>query len=459
MEVVCLRPQGEARLVLPEHRGVAVMQDVDALSSGPFESQIILLDSADKQETARLVEQLRSHPQHYLKPLFADRQTALASDLIDGPADDPDQVQTIGHEIMQAIESLGENRPNLGPEDQLLRFLYTRPEVELIPSPDWTLPQLYTFPVNAALMQDPSPNGPALMSLLARGFVEPVNLVDRIRLCPQCVQAQLLFVDLCPNCNDLDIAQTEFLHCFTCGHVDREERFTHDEKMMCPRCRTTLRLIGTDYDRPLENFSCASCQHQFIEPEIKARCLGCEQYWPPGDLVKMNVHQLRITQRGRMAARTGSWGDIYKVMDHLNFADIGHFTQTLNWQIKLARRHPELSFGMICLRMQNVLELVDSIGQNKVSQILDTFAERVRQLVRTTDLISRSNEQLLWLLLPQTRKEGCSILLERLLALRDVTRQPDGQALAVQGYALIVPDELSAHESAKSLMARVAGSF
>lgn len=459
MDVVCLRPQGKARLVLPERQDVTVMPDVAALAGGPIEPQIILLDAADKQETARLVEEVRSHPQHYLKPLFADHESASTSDLIDGPADDPDQVRAVSHDIIEAIESLGGDRPNLGPEDQLLRYLYTRPEMDLIPVPDWTLPQLYTFPVCSALMRDPSPNGPALMSLLARGFVEPVNLVDRVRLCPQCLQAQLLFVDVCPNCSDLDIAQTEFLHCFTCGHVDREERFTQEDKMMCPRCRTTLRLIGTDYDRPLENFVCGACQHQFIEPDVKARCLGCSRHWEPGALVKMNVHQLRITQRGRMAARTGSWGDIYKVMDHLNFADIGHFTQTLDWQLKLARRHSELAFGLICVRMQNVLELVDSIGRNKVSQILDTFAERVRQLVRTTDLIARSNEQLLWLLLPQTPKDGCTILLERLLELRDATRQPDGQALDVAGLAVVVPDDLRSHESAKSLMARLAGSF
>lgn len=458
MDVVCLRPQGKARLVLPERKTVAVMPDVAALSSGPFEPQIILLDAADSRDTARLVEELRSHPQHYLKPLFADPESAQASDLIDGSADDPDEVQAVSREIIDAIETLGD-RPSLGPEDQLLRYLYTRPELDLMPKPDWTLPQLYTFPVCSALMQDPSPNGPALMSLLARGFVEPVSLVDRIRLCPHCLQAQLLFVDVCTNCSDLDIAQTEFLHCFTCGHVDREERFMLEDKMMCPRCRTTLRLIGTDYDRPLENYSCDACQHQFIEPDVKARCLGCSRYWEPGDLVKMNVHQLRITQRGRMAARTGSWGDIYKVMDHLNFAEVGHFRQTLDWQIKLARRHSELGFGLICVRMQNVLELVDNIGRNKVSQILDTFAERVRQLVRTTDLIARSNEQLLWLLLPQTPKEGCSILLGKLLELQEATRQPDGQALEVAGYTLVVPDELESHESAKSLMARMAASF
>jgi len=54
-------------------------------------------------------------------------------------------------------------------------------------------------------------------------------------------------------------------------------------------------------------------------------------------------------------------------------------------------------------------------------QMLDALAQRLRALIRATDLFMREDDEYCWLMLPQTSVEGVSTLLARIGALSEAT--------------------------------------
>lgn len=130
-------------------------------------------------------------------------------------------------------------------------------------------------------------------------------MLDRQRECAYCRSAHLSFIDICPNCQSIDIKLQASLHCFTCGCVDVQDKFMHSGTLVCPKCHKHLRHIGSDYDRPIENYRCQSCSHSFIEGDVQVRCAMCEKEMKPGELILNEVHSWRLSDKGRTVAFRG----------------------------------------------------------------------------------------------------------------------------------------------------------
>ena len=88
--------------------------------------------------------------------------------------------------------------------------------------------------------------------------------------------------------------------------VDDQDSFMQQGTLRCPKCVTTLRHIGVDYDRPLEKYRCLSCNARFIEATVLARCYECGQSSKPDDLVMTPIHEYRIGKLTHHIAREGS---------------------------------------------------------------------------------------------------------------------------------------------------------
>ena len=108
-------------------------------------------------------------------------------------------------------------------------------------------------------------------------LLEAGELLDRLRQCPSCSSSRLNYVDVCPECHALDIVREPSLHCFVCGHVGPQQAFLKGDALVCPNCLSQLRHIGSDYDRPLENYRCRSCGAFFVDAEVDVRCIDCGQ--------------------------------------------------------------------------------------------------------------------------------------------------------------------------------------
>ena len=124
-----------------------------------------------------------------------------------------------------------------------------------------------------------------------------------------------------------------------------------------------------------------------------------------------------------------------------------------NWLLSLCRRHKEEQFSLIGIRIRNIIELTDRIGRLQVRELMDEFARRVRELIRSTDLTTRTNQYTLWLLLPKTDLKGNQIVRGRILALTSDA----GTGLELATTTFHAPTQMMTGEKAKLLMARLEG--
>ncbi len=158
-------------------------------------------------------------------------------------------------------------------EERVMAWLWTRPHASITAQRDTSLADVYGYPLLEVFAGDEPVNQTLWLRLMSeQGLLVSGELIDRIRLCTKCNSARLNYVDVCPECRDLDIAKEPALHCFTCGHVAPQDEFLKDGLMLCPNCLTRLRHIGSDYDRPMENLSCRACNVSFIDSLVHARC-------------------------------------------------------------------------------------------------------------------------------------------------------------------------------------------
>ncbi|MDX9841690.1 MAG: hypothetical protein RBS95_09550 [Desulfobulbus sp.] len=275
--------------------------DYAALPETVSPGSVFVLSLADRDSAFRLLHALRQDPRTGLQPMFTTTAFGFPLDQVsDGRVESPLDAYTRARSIVDRLGRLDESVFAPGASDQLriLGYLYSRPELHLVPQRLWSSEGFYSYPVLEAMLGTQQLVAARLLALCDRKLLRRGQLNDRVRHCPACDGAHLNFVDLCPNCRHLDIVQQPFLHCFTCGAVAPEERFVDQDGLRCPNCYGRLRHIGTDYDRPLENFSCTNCGHTFIEPEVQARCMHCTTLTPPDRLTPRTVCTYELTDLG-----------------------------------------------------------------------------------------------------------------------------------------------------------------
>ncbi len=415
-----------------------------------------VVNARDADERAAVVTQIRADKQHCLKPVFVVNGTSSEDDyLSDGAVGSVDEL----HKRAQVINDLAANLQGADipehKEDRLLRYLYMRPDKVLEPVCAWHHREIYHYPIVEALAHEPTGQAQWLASLVQRQLLEPVDLRDRIRLCADCNDAHVSFIDVCSSCGHIEIEQESFLHCYTCGFVAPQNDFISATGLQCGKCHVQLRHIGVDYDRTLDNFVCHACQHIFPEPDIKSRCHICGWRGDADDLLLRRIETLRLTEAGRLYARRDNIADVLSVLDGLNYANPGYFAYMADWFIKLSRRYPDTPFGLLVVSLSNVIELTESIGRNQVMLMLDGLGERLRELIRTTDIATRTSDSMFWLLLPHTPASGCEVVAQRVKEFQAQTRQIGGAELQIATAFVVGPDNIAASEDAALVMARL----
>ncbi len=436
----------------------SVFDDYALFIGASFDAAGFVVNAADDEQCLQTLRQIRADRDHWFKPIYLLQELSpAAASLSDGLVASAEQALAKLERFWQRGEALADLPIPQSGEERVLRYLFPRPEYLLEPLRDWRYPQLYHLPLLDVLLGSDAGqmNWPA--KLHGRGLLEPVDLIDRVRACPQCADAHISFIDVCPSCQSIKISEQLFLHCHTCGNVAPQEHFLTTGALMCPKCYGALKHIGVDYDRALDNFSCEGCRRIFTEPEIRARCHLCDWSGISEHLVMRPIESLRLSDLGRLAVRGGKLGEIYAVLDSLNYINLQFFQYFLDWYLRLGRRHPDMVFGLLCIKLANVHDLLEQLGLNRVSSIIDAFAERLRELIRTTDLSTRTSDELLWLLLPHTPEEGCRVVLGRILDIQRLTRQEDGAELKLSGQLVAAPQGIGTGETAQLLMARIMG--
>jgi Thaumarchaeal output domain 1 len=426
--------------------------DVHELIASGVTPDGVLLSPGDAHQAGAWLRSLRQDPRLALLPAFLGRPFGDGVDaLSDGFATSAEAAAQQAAPIIARTAALGRRQTTEG-EERLLAYLYVRSGLTLTPVANWHDERIYHYPLADALGRAGEDGFAMLDRMRRRGLLETAALVDRVHTCPACAAGQLLFVETCPQCSSIDTVAQNFLHCYACGNVGTQEEYLRQEGLSCPKCFARLRHIGVDYDRALETLTCRSCNGRFTEPNVKARCLQCRKLSDTSELAERHYYALRLSPAGELAARTGQLGDLFKLLDEFSQAHPEYFTRTLEWLLDLSRRHPEVQFGLAGLRFANLQLLASQLPRHRVVQLFDALAQRLRMLVRATDLFMREDDEFCWLLLPQTSESGISTLLGRISAASEAATSADGLRIEIATVSFSSTDAASDVTDARVLM-------
>lgn len=123
-------------------------------------------------------------------------------------------------------------------------------------------------------------------------------LKDYMYVCPHCTSPHIHIRESCPKCRSIDISTEDLVHHFSCAHVGPLSAFEKtnewQKNLECPKCNKILKHIGVDYDKPSEVNKCGSCDHQFQQPYMLARCSECCTETSVSALVKTPIYEYRM---------------------------------------------------------------------------------------------------------------------------------------------------------------------
>lgn len=363
------------------------------------------------------------------------------------------QARTLSERALAVRRSFKRDPASLHFDERVLLFLYLRDNVELQPLCDRHSPQLYRYPMVEALAREGEDALGCLATLTRRRLLEPALLIDRTRHCRSCASAHLHFLDVCPHCSSIHVGKSASLHCFSCGQVGPEADFHNDGSLVCPKCSTALRHIGVDYDRPLTQYACGSCHHVFMETSVTARCLDCGATAEPSALDMREIATLRLAPHGRAALRAGQIQESFAALDTANYVEPPYFRRLLDWILATHIRHSEMRFALVLVEFQNATEVIEQQGAARVFLMLDEFSRRLHELLRTSDITTRTQEERLWLLLPFSSPQGLAARLEKALAAQESAGQ--GSPLRARIRYLQTPQDIRPGDNAVQLMSRL----
>ncbi len=413
------------------------------------------------RDAFNVLHTLRAHPlTRYLALFTLKVLNEHVSALSDGVVKDHEDAQIIAHEQKRLQEAFTLVKDETDSDAALLQFLYTRPNKILLPLQNLSNKALYEYPLLRCFTPNALMPNPLdwINHLVEQGFLNRVTLIDRLHCCPNCHSARLKFLDRCPLCQSIDVNEARFFHCFTCGHVNTEDQFIQYDSLRCPRCQTILRHIGSDYDRPIENFHCKKCSENFIEPEISADCLDCRNPFPPEKLKSISIYSVTISKRGRHAVLNETITEISSIFNGLNYVTPEHFKFTLNWFLRLCKRSPEIHFSLMHIQLTDLDDLLSAWGTGKVQLLLQDFSKSLRELIRSTDLSTHSDADSIWLLLPQTPVTGAFVLKGRIENLKEKFEIGSEYSLKTQIKFLGRDDCDFENDTAEILLSRLLGS-
>ena len=429
--------------------------DPAALFAQPPCDVVVL--TAGGEQNARWAEQLRRHPAYGLTLIYCTTDHPLTQALTDGPL--PGQLHAAWQQWQERLAVFNLGRAPEGLEAQVLAYLWLRAPGTLKAVRAPLSPGHYSYPLVDALGDD-QVNAHALVHNLAqRHLLDSTALVDRIRLCRSCGSGHLNYVDVCVECTALDIVRQPSLHCFTCGHIGAQAEYLKDGVLVCPNCLTRLRHIGTDYDRPLENYRCNACQAFFVDADVEARCLDCGQHHAPDQLQVREIRDYQLSETGQLTARQGLERSSDAYFGGLAMVGVSTFKTLLDWQLELIARHGTPTFALLGLRFRNLGVTLRRLGPQRGHALLDSLIERIQVAIRETDRCPRTSEEHLWLLLMYTDAPGLRTVTERLNQISELFVGQDLQDIQLTTSGCVAPGELIEKEDAELLMARLAGAL
>ncbi len=115
----------------------------------------------------------------------------------------------------------------------------------------------------------------ALIDQLAESNILSPLIYSKSIKCPRCRSNNILAQYVCPYCQSPDFDKGKVIEHFKCHYMDFELKFKKEGELLCPRCNSTLKNLGVDYQKHGPWFKCSSCGKFFDEPLATYNCGDC----------------------------------------------------------------------------------------------------------------------------------------------------------------------------------------
>lgn len=319
---------------------------------------------------------------------------------------------------------------------KLLAYFWLHPEFTLTPHRVPSSRALFNYPLLNAWEISAEESFSWLTSLKRKGWIESNRLINRARFCGACQSGHLNYIDTCPQCHSIEIEMQASLHCFNCGHIGKQDSFKKQMGLSCPNCTQDLRHIGVDYDRPIENQHCTSCDSIFIEAYVEAECLHCMVHNKLAALQVRNIYDYCLETSGRRLVRQGKDEGLFALVPGDAMTST-QFEWLISWQNQLASRHGH-DHTIVSLQMLNLNEFIIQEGETKGFAQLDALQERIRCTIRITDACSYSTEHGLLLFLPFTKIDQIKNIYSKIFEVKNSQVVPH---IEVRLKAIALPDD------------------
>lgn len=127
--------------------------------------------------------------------------------------------------------------------------------------------------------------------------------VDRVTVCPEC-ESIPTFRPGCGACGSAFVDQEIMIHHFACAHVGPEADFQTNSGLVCPKCRLTDLIAGSDFEQIMGCLTCRDCEAIMAEARSLGHCLSCHNRFTAeeGKLVDIVGYQVGISANSALIA-------------------------------------------------------------------------------------------------------------------------------------------------------------
>lgn len=290
---------------------------------------------------------------------------------------------------------------------RFLRDLLGRDVREMEPALEPSVPWGHFYPEVARLFGR-TPADVLLLERLAAEGILSRRVANRVRLCPVCSEMGLNYREICPKCGSLDIASTDVVHHFACGHIAPLDAFRKGASLKCPKCNQILRHIGLDYEKPTLHMSCSDCDHIFNDPRVDAQCLWCGFICNPEKTLSRTVYTYTVTPLAQQAVNE-------ERIDGLNLSSLLRSSQTglygrpfFEHEAKREIYRVQRSgnpFSLMLIRVED-FEHITTAHAHRSAEFVNTIFTSIDNDLRLLDITCVWDTDLLAVLMPETNSEG-----------------------------------------------------
>jgi len=326
-----------------------------------------------------------------------------------------------------------------------LRYLYSREIEEERPFLNKSSKYAFSWYIANTFLNVPEEGGEFdELEMLRQSKILQTEIADKTSLCPSCAHYNLIFKEVCPNCQSIRIEIKEFLHHYSCGYIGPIDEFISGDKLICPKCHEELKHIGVDYDKTLDQYYCLDCHTAFTEPDINTTCANCSKNWKPEEVVTKYVYNYFITPYGKTVAAEGKLPlslpeEISQVLGTVSY-DVFKFF--LNKYINLVKRYPTHRFCLLGITLE-VNESVYILQPVKLRKIIKSILEVIRDNLRETDVVSFIENKYILLLLAESTDEGVLVVKNRIdkLLTQIITKNNVEELIRFTTATLCIPSQ------------------